>query len=165
MNLKEYTVNIKKVGWKYIMKINSVFFSYFRENKKTFLRLIIVFFIGIILGIVFINNANQNQINEINDYINTLIENIKNAENINKTPILKQSLKQNILFIILIWGMGCTLLGNVFIYIVILYKGFSMGYTVSSIIATLGTKSRNDFRFKFNVITKFNFFACNIFFI
>lgn len=36
---------------------------------------------------------------------------------------------------------GCTIIGSFFIYIVILYKGFSLGYTISSIIAVLGVKN------------------------
>jgi len=54
--------------------------------------------------------------------------------------LLKRSLKTNISLVILVWILGCSLFGSFFMYIVIIYKGFSIGYTVSSIIATLGIK-------------------------
>ena len=46
--------------------MKSVFFCYLKNNKKDFLVLIILFFIGIIGGIAFINNANEIQIEEKN---------------------------------------------------------------------------------------------------
>lgn len=124
-----------------VMKNKSVFFCYLKDNKKTFLCLIIIFFIGIILGITFINNVNSVQSEQIYSYVNSLKDNIKKAENINRTLLLKQSIKQNSLFVIFIWFLGCTILGSFLIYAVVLYKGFSIGYTVSAIIATLGAKT------------------------
>ena len=35
--------------------------------------------------------------------------------------------------------MGCTIIGIPIVYILITFKGFSLGYTISSIIFTLGT--------------------------
>lgn len=122
------------------MKIKSVFFEYIKNNKKTFFALIIFFFVGIIAGMVFINNANESQIQEICMYVNSLKDNIKSAKDINKNVLLMQSMKQNILFILIIFFWGCTILGSFLIYIAIIYKGFSLGYTVSAIIATLGVK-------------------------
>ena len=39
------------------MKIKSVFFDYLKANKKTFVTLLVLFCFGIVLGIIFINNA------------------------------------------------------------------------------------------------------------
>lgn len=39
------------------------------------------------------------------------------------------------------WLLGCTIIGNIFVYFAILYKGFSIGYTISAIISALGAKS------------------------
>lgn len=50
------------------------------------------------------------------------------------------SIKQNIFIVLLIWFLGCTIIGGVFIYVAILYKGFSIGYTIAAIIAVLGVK-------------------------
>lgn len=129
------------------MKIKSVFFEYLKANKKTFLALLMLFFIGIILGIVFINNANESQIQEITLYVNSLKDNIKSAQTVNKSVLLMQSLKQNLIFVLIIWFLGCTILGSFLIYIAIIYKGFSIGYTISAIIATLGVKSGIIFTF------------------
>lgn len=122
------------------MKKQSVFFNYFCRNKKSFIIIIVMFFIGIGLGVFFVNHANFEQSQEIKEYVSKLISNIKNHENINKTTLLFQSIKQNVFTILLIWFLGCTIIGSIFIFIAIIYKGFSFGYTISSIIATLGIK-------------------------
>lgn len=48
--------------------------------------------------------------NEICSYVNSLKDNIKASDNINKTVILIQSMKQNTLFVGIIWFLGCTIL-------------------------------------------------------
>ena len=92
-------------------------------------------------GIYFVNNANETQTNEICNYVYSLKENIKSSNSINRTLILMKSVKQNVGFAILIWFLGCTFLGSFLIYIAIFYKGFSLGYTISAILASLGIKS------------------------
>lgn len=120
----------------------SVFSYYLKNNKKSFFMLMLLFCFGIMGGIAFINHANEIQTEEICSYVNSLKENIKNSDAINKTLILTQSIKQNLAFVILIWFLGCTILGSFLIYIAIIYKGFSIGYTVSAMLATLGIKAR-----------------------
>ena len=141
----------------------SVFFYYWKNNKKNFLMLIILFCIGIILGITFINHANEIQMEEIASYVNSLKDNIKNSDDINKTMILTQSMKQNAVFVLLIWFLGCTILGSFLIYIAIIYRGFSIGYTVSAMIATLGVKSRKCFCFIIVIASELNFPSYDIY--
>lgn len=146
------------------MKNKGVFFCYLKNNKKSFLGLVIIFFIGMILGITFINNSNESQVQEIVAYVNSLKDNIKLSDNINKSVILMQSIKQNVGFVLLIWLLGCTLLGSFLIYVAIIYKGFSLGYTISAIIATLGVKSRKFFFDFIFVVAKFDIFTNDIYF-
>lgn len=114
-------------------------------------------------GIVFINNANQSQIQEIYSYVTSLKDNIKSSENINKNVVLLQSIKQNVAFLCFIWFLGCTILGSFLIYAVILYKGFSIGYTVSAIIGTMGVKSRMYIFYIIFVIAEYCFSSSNIY--
>lgn len=145
--IKMNTLELEIIKGEFIMKIKSVFFEYIKNNKKTFVVLLIFFFIGICLGIAFINNANENQIQEITVYVNSLKDNIKSAKDVNKSILFMQSIKQNIIFMLVIWFFGCTIFGSFLIYIAIIYKGFSIGYTISAIIATLGVKSGMAFVF------------------
>lgn len=127
------------------MKKQSVLLEYIIKNKKTFFIISGLFIIGVFLGINFINHASSDQIEEIKKYVDTLIQNIKSYEQINKTDLLVQSIVQNILCILLIWFLGCTIIGSIFIFVAIIYRGFSLGYTISAIIACLGIKEGSIF--------------------
>ena len=55
-------------------KARNIVFNYIKENAKIYLILIIIFFIGLILGILFVNNSNETQSNQISSYINNFIK-------------------------------------------------------------------------------------------
>lgn len=121
--------------------MKKVLIEYIIKNKKNFFIIAIIFILGISLGIILINTSDDFQKNELNSYINSLIKNIKDTNNISKIDLLFLSIKQNVCFILLVWFLGCTIIGGLFIYVTILYKGFAIGYTISSIIAVLGIKN------------------------
>lgn len=125
----------------------SVLYNYLLSNKKNFFIILSVFFIGMLLGIFVINNTNETGILEINSYINSIRDNLQNTENINMLECLLKSVKQNVVFVLIMWFLGCTIIGSVFVYFCILYKGFALGYTISAIIATLGAQSGTVFVF------------------
>ena len=56
-------------------------------------------------------------------------------------------MKYNFSIVFLIWILGSTIIGSYLIYIIIAYKGFSIGYTISAIIASLGIKGGSVFVF------------------
>lgn len=120
--------------------MKKVLLEYIIRNKKIFIIIITVFCIGIIGGVIFINNSNETQKLEISSYIGELVNNIKNYQNIDRLELLIISIKQNLLFILLVWFLGCTIIGGMFIYIAIIYKGFTIGYTISALVAVLGAK-------------------------
>ncbi len=121
--------------------MKKVLFEYIVRNKKNFFIIAIIFILGISLGIIFVNTSNSFQKDELNNYVNALIKNIKDTDNISKIDLLFLSIKQNVCFILLVWFLGCTIIGGLFIYVTIFYKGFAIGYTISSIIAVLGIKN------------------------
>jgi len=57
------------------------------------------------------------------------------------------SIKKNLLLAILLWFAGLTVVGVFVVYGLICYKGFCLGYSISSIIATLGIKKGCTFIF------------------
>lgn len=119
--------------------IKNVVVEYINENSKTYLAVTIIFFIGIVLGIIFVNNTNQNKQGEISSYINNFISSIKNNSQISNTELFKEYSKNDLYTTTLLWFLGSTVIGAPLIYLVIAYKGYSIGYTISSIIATVGT--------------------------
>ena len=120
------------------MTIVQLISEYIRENAKVYLILLLIFFIGLIMGILFINNSNENQSIQISNYINNFINLIKNNNKISTRELLISSASNNICITIILCLLGSTVIGIPLIYLVIGYKGFCIGYTISSVIATIG---------------------------
>ena len=120
--------------------MKKVLIEYIIRNKKNFIIIAILFCIGIAAGIFLVNNSNEIQRQELNEYITSLIKKIKETNNVNNFELLMLSIKENVTIILIIWFLGCTIIGGIFIYLAILYKGFTIGYTISAMVAVLGIK-------------------------
>lgn len=109
------------------------------KNKRKYILLLLIFIIGIVLGVFFINNSDENQKKEINEYITNFVTTLKENNSIDKKELVKASLKGNIVMAIALWFIGSTVIGLPLIYFFVLYKGLCIGYTMSSAILTLST--------------------------
>ena len=133
-------------------KVKNAIMSHIENNMRQYLIITIIFLIGIVAGVIFINNTSEGQTSEITEYINTFTQDLKDNRNINNLLLLKESIKNNILLALFLWFMGSTVIGISIVYITICFRGFCLGYTISSIILTLGTRKRITF-FTFKYIT------------
>ena len=52
--------------------IKGIVFTHIINNLKEYVSVILVFFIGIVIGVIAINNSNAEQVSQINDYINMI---------------------------------------------------------------------------------------------
>lgn len=119
--------------------IRNAIFEYIKENLRSYLILIIIFFIGLLLGVVFINNINEVQSKQISEYISNFINSVKENYQISTNSLLITSIINNLCIAILLWFLGSTVIGVPLIYLVIGYKGYCIGYTIAAVTATLGT--------------------------
>lgn len=126
---------MKKEKTKYI----NIILKNLQENKRIYILLLICLLIGIVLGVVFINNSDEVQKNEVNEYITNFVTTLKSNNSIDKNELINVSLKRNILMGIILWFIGSTIIGLPLIYFFILYKGICIGYTISGAILALGT--------------------------
>lgn len=109
------------------------------KQKKIYLYFISMILLSVILGFLFyfiisdsnkllvmdlqkdfFNNINDNKINYLSSFINSIIS--------------------NYLYLFLIFLFGFSVVGFIFIIILILIKGFIVGFSISSIIGTFGLK-------------------------
>lgn len=118
--------------------VSQAIIEHINNNIMEYIVMIIIFFIGIILGTMYINKTDLNQKQEISSYINDFIEDTQNGSDIDSNKLLRTSIYKNLLITILLWISGLTVIGMPIVYIIVSVKGFCMGYTISSIIATLG---------------------------
>lgn len=114
--------------------------NYINNNKREYMLVILLFIIGIIIGVIFINKSSEIQIEDITTYINEFVLKMKENNSINRIALLKEEVISNLLLAITMWFVGSTVVGMPIVYGILIYKGFCLGYTISSIMLTLGTK-------------------------
>lgn len=119
--------------------------NYVEKNIKEIILITLIIFIGLIIGIIYINSLTDENISKVDSHVNSVVDYIKelNCEEskIDNTVILFTNLKRNILYIMLIGLFSLCIIGLPIMYLLIGFKSFSLGYTMSAILATLGTRS------------------------
>ena len=121
------------------LKIFEIISNHIMNNKKEYILLTLIFLVGIFLGVMFINNAQESQMTEITSYLNNFIETLKNTEKLETFSILKTTIFQNIILALTLWFFGTTVIGIPIVFGIILYRGFCLGYTISAIMSIMGT--------------------------
>jgi len=140
-----------KYNSKYVNNIKTIVLEHIKSNLKDYLIFSIIFIIGVMVGVVLINNAKLEEKTDICGYVNSFIEIIKQKQfEINRMELIKTSIIENMKMMIIIWIAGLTIIGIPLIYIIIFYKGICLGYTISAIILTLGIK--NGIMFSFSAL-------------
>lgn len=120
------------------LKILEIISNHIMNNKKEYILLTLIFLVGIFLGVMFINNAQESQMTEITSYLNNFTETLKNMKKLETFSILKTTIFQNIILALTLWFFGTTVIGIPIVFGIILYRGFCLGYTVSAIISIMG---------------------------
>lgn len=120
-------------------QIKKIVSTHFNNNLKEYMSVIIVLLIGVIIGVIALNNANTEQKEEIQNYINEFTINIQEGQNIDQLSLLKSIFINNLVLIVSLTFIGSTVIGIPIVYAIVAYKGFCLSYTVASIIAVLGT--------------------------
>jgi stage II sporulation protein M len=121
------------------LKIWDTIVNHVINNKKEYILVTLLFLVGIFLGVMFINNSEESQLTEITNYMQQFIEKLKNTQNLETSTLLKTTIMQNIVLAIILWFFGTTVIGIPIVFGIIMYKGFCLGYTIATVIATLGT--------------------------
>ncbi len=119
--------------------ITPILINHIQNNAKDYFILLLLFVIGIIVGIVFINNTSEQQKSEISTYIYSFIDSIQEEQEVNVVELIKDSLIQNGVLSLILWFSGTAIMLLPIIYGTIIFRGFCLGYTISSIVAILGS--------------------------
>lgn len=117
-------------------EIFSILKSDILNNTKAYFIIIIIFVIGIFLGVLYINQTKDKS--EIEKYINTYIDETKLIKDGNYFEELQKDIKNNTTLVLLLWFAGTTIIGIPIVLGVILFRGFCLGFTIGSCVYVLG---------------------------
>lgn len=106
------------------------------NNIKSYFIILIIFVAGISLGVMFINQLQDKT--QVEQYINTYIDETKTLENGDYFRELQNDIKNNIILVFLLWFAGTTIIGIPIVFGLILFRGFCLGYTIASCVYVLG---------------------------
>jgi len=122
------------------LKIKEIAMKYVKNNYKEYILTTLIFIIGLFIGVMFVNNLNLDKTNIISDYIIQFTNFFKQKEQIDKSALFITSVKNNLILTIMLWIAGTTIIGLPVVLGIVLYRGFCLGTTISSIALTLGIK-------------------------
>lgn len=105
------------------------------KSKKMYLFLIIILLIGLLCGSLFITILNEEDKLMVIKQLTSFFNQIK-TNKIDYPQALKNSLTTNLIYIILIWLLGISIIGIPIIIFIVFIKGFIIGFSISAIIAT-----------------------------
>ena len=120
------------------IKIRETIKEHIMNNLREYIIVLLIFIIGIFLGVFFINNIQEEQKIEISEYLNGFVNTFKENPNVDNIQLLKTSVIQNVLFGVAIWFFGTTVIGIPVVFGIVLYRGFCLGYTISTCITVMG---------------------------
>ena len=116
-------------------KIKNIIFP----NKKINFMVIIILFLGVISGAIFTNIIDLNDQKLVLEKISSFIANINN-ETINNIQAFKNSIITNISYSFIIWILGMTIIGIIINIFILYLKGFIFGFSLSAFILTYNYK-------------------------
>ncbi|MCI9177908.1 MAG: stage II sporulation protein M [Clostridia bacterium] len=119
-------------------KILAILIKHIKDNLKAYLIVSSILLIGIILGVLFVNSLPQEKSQEIQTYLTDFTTSVKDGNAIDNGQLLKKSITNNIILTLLMWFVGSTVIGIPIVLGIVAFRGFCLGYTISSVIAVWG---------------------------
>lgn len=108
-------------------------------DKHLLIFLMILLIVGIIVGAVFVTILNESDQTLITEYLNSFLSNIENNK-LNYISSFKNSLISNIIFVLIIWLLGISIIGLPIMIFMYFSKIFVLGFSIGSIIVNFHLK-------------------------
>ena len=132
--------------------------------SKTYIIIAILFLIGISLGVLYTNSMDDKSLFKSKEFFTEFQKTIDNTESFNFKENIISSFIKELKFEGIIFIITCTIILGDAVYLLILYKGFSLAYVMSSAIKVYGTKKGLLFSFLTLGISNIFCIPCIIFF-
>ena len=109
------------------------------NQKKKYLFLITIMTIGIISGIIFIFFISKEDKSLVKNELDLFFDTIK-GNKVNYLSSFINSIGSSLLYLIIIWILGISIMGIPIIIFLLFLKGFIFGFSISSMTVNYGLK-------------------------
>lgn len=109
------------------------------NQKKKYLFLATIMSIGIISGIIFIFFISEEDKSLVKQELDIFFATIKDGKFIYTNSIIN-SVGNNLLYLVIIWVLGISIVGIPIIVFLLFLKGFIFGFSISSVVVNYGLK-------------------------
>jgi len=108
--------------------------EYLRENMGIYIFVSVLFLLGVLLGGLVVRWLNTETMEHLYYSFSEFMESVKRGEELSPGVVLRTSLKQNLLQVLLFWATGLFALGFPFSLALLIFRGFTIGFTVAFLI-------------------------------
>lgn len=118
-----------------LKKVQKNLLAYFRENLGIYSFVSFIFLIGIAAGALTVNYLGESQLSELNKIMTFFLESLKNDfYSLEAAELLKNSYQRNLAYLLVIGLLGILWVGFPIVLIILLFKGFALGFTVGFLV-------------------------------
>ncbi len=115
--------------------------KYVKNNGILYIVLMIIFLLGIIIGTLYYKQVVTNE--ELSSYLEENFSKLQEEPNEDVLGILKDTMTKNIWIAVIFWLLGASVIGIPILLFYISYKGFTLGFTIATVLATYGVTKGN----------------------
>ena len=105
------------------------------KKKVIIIGVVIVLVLGLLFGSIYITILSNSDKKELLNNVSVYFDSFKNITFQDRLNIFKESLIKNLIYFLLIWVLGISMIGFPIILIMIFYKSFLLGFSISTIFA------------------------------
>ncbi|APM38621.1 stage II sporulation protein M [Clostridium kluyveri] len=120
-------------------KALSLINRHIKNNFWLYIISLVCFFTGIVIGIYSVRYMGGFEKSDLLSYLKNFTK-VVDSGNVNYKSIFLETLKNNIPIILMVWFLGLTMIGIPVILIIDIIKGFTIGFTMSFVISSMGIK-------------------------
>lgn len=107
-------------------------------NIWIYLIVIFVFILGISLGALTVNNIDEVSKSDAKTYIEGFLD-LTSRNELQSSYILRQSIKFNLYFTLILFFSGLVYLGVLFIPVLVAFRGFCIGFSIAFLTGSMGS--------------------------
>jgi stage II sporulation protein M len=110
--------------------------AFLKQNWLLYPAVLVIFSLGASLGVLMVNNLPHEQLAEISGYLDAFLKQIKRLH-VDPAQAARSIMCENMIVISTLYFLGLTFAGIPFILVLVLIRGFILGFAVACLTRTM----------------------------